>query len=77
MSPAVVVPNLILLRERGFGVAKGVPTLVLAVTGIEDAAAISAFGVIVSVMFSAGETSSQPDVPCKNINIRNDRNVNL
>ncbi|CAB3364808.1 Hypothetical predicted protein [Cloeon dipterum] len=52
VSPAVVVPNLILLRERGFGVAKGVPTLVLAVTGIEDAISISAFGVISSLILS-------------------------
>lgn len=56
MSPAVVVPNLILLREKGFGVVQGVPTLVLAVTGIEDAIAIAAFGVISSIMFSTGLT---------------------
>jgi solute carrier family 9B (sodium/hydrogen exchanger), member 1/2 len=54
VSPAVVVPNLILLREKGFGVVQGVPTLVLAVTGIEDAIAIAAFGVISSIMFSTG-----------------------
>ncbi|XP_059473319.1 sodium/hydrogen exchanger 9B2-like [Neocloeon triangulifer] len=54
VSPAVVVPNLISLRERGFGVAKGVPTLVFAVTGIEDAISISAFGVISSLIFTSG-----------------------
>jgi solute carrier family 9B (sodium/hydrogen exchanger), member 1/2 len=52
VSPAVVVPNLIVLREKGFGVVQGVPTLVLAVTGIEDAISIAAFGVISSIMFS-------------------------
>ncbi|KAF4529021.1 hypothetical protein B566_EDAN016870 [Ephemera danica] len=43
---AVVVPNLIVLRSQGFGVAKGVPTLVLAVTGIEDAIAIAGYGIL-------------------------------
>ncbi|XP_065352910.1 sodium/hydrogen exchanger 9B2-like [Cloeon dipterum] len=54
VSPAVVVPNLILLREKGFGVVQGVPTLVLAVTGIEDAISIATYGVISSIMFSTG-----------------------
>ncbi|XP_059479999.1 sodium/hydrogen exchanger 9B2-like [Neocloeon triangulifer] len=54
VSPAVVVPGLLRLRLKGFGVAKGIPTLILAVTGIDDAFSVAAFGVISSMMLTAG-----------------------
>ncbi|XP_065344497.1 sodium/hydrogen exchanger 9B2-like isoform X2 [Cloeon dipterum] len=54
VSPAVVVPGLLRLRLKGFGVAKGIPTLILAVTGIDDAFSVAAFGVISSVMLTSG-----------------------
>lgn len=52
VSPAVVVPCLFRLRGKGYGVAKGIPTLVLAVAGIDDATSVAIFGVISSIMFS-------------------------
>lgn len=36
VSPAVVVPCLFRLRTKGYGVAKGIPTLIIAVAGIDD-----------------------------------------
>ncbi|KAF4525624.1 hypothetical protein B566_EDAN001223 [Ephemera danica] len=54
VSPAVVVPGLLRLRVKGFGVAKGIPTLILAVTGIDDAFSVAAFGVISSILLSSG-----------------------
>ncbi|XP_046676749.1 sodium/hydrogen exchanger 9B2 isoform X2 [Homalodisca vitripennis] len=52
VSPAVVVPCLFRLRSKGYGVAKGIPTVVIAVSGIDDAASVAAFGIIQSLMFS-------------------------
>ena len=43
VSPAVVVPSLIILHYAGWGVEKGVPTLVMAASGIDDVLAISRF----------------------------------
>lgn len=51
VSPAVVVPCLFRLRTKGYGVAKGIPTLIIAVAGIDDAASVAAFGIIASIMF--------------------------
>lgn len=52
VSPAVVVPCLFRLRSKGYGVAKGIPTLIVAVAGIDDALSVALFGIISSVMFS-------------------------
>ncbi|KAL0273602.1 UNVERIFIED_CONTAM: hypothetical protein PYX00_006235 [Menopon gallinae] len=52
VSPAVVVPCLFRLRSKGYGVAKGIPTLIIAVSGIDDAASVAAFGIIHSLLFS-------------------------
>ncbi|KAM3959027.1 sodium/hydrogen exchanger 9B2 [Aphomia sociella] len=53
VSPAVVVPCLFRLRSKGYGVSKGIPTLVLAVSGIDDAASVAVFGIVTGIMFSA------------------------
>ncbi|XP_075149828.1 na[+]/H[+] hydrogen antiporter 1 isoform X2 [Haematobia irritans] len=50
VSPAVVVPCLFRLRTKGYGVAKGIPTLIIAVAGIDDALSVAVFGIISSVM---------------------------
>lgn len=58
MSPAVIVPCLFRLREKGYGVSKGIPTLVLAVSGIDDAASVAVFGIISSIMFSTSSLTT-------------------
>lgn len=52
VSPAVIVPCLFRLRAKGYGVSKGIPTLVLAVSGVDDAASVAVFGIVSSLMFS-------------------------
>ncbi|KAJ8928452.1 hypothetical protein NQ314_018994 [Rhamnusium bicolor] len=52
VSPAVVVPCLFRLRSKGYGVAKGIPTLIIAIAGIDDAISVAIFGIVKSVMFS-------------------------
>ncbi|XP_049772785.1 sodium/hydrogen exchanger 9B2-like [Schistocerca cancellata] len=59
VSPAVVVPCLFRLRVKGYGVAKGIPTLIIAISGIDDAASVAVFGVVLSVMFSQGSLAYQ------------------
>ncbi|XP_050307245.1 sodium/hydrogen exchanger 9B2-like [Anthonomus grandis grandis] len=52
VSPAVVVSCLFRLRAKGYGVAKGIPTLILAVSSIDDATSVAIFGIVKSIMFS-------------------------
>ncbi|XP_068621556.1 sodium/hydrogen exchanger 9B2-like isoform X2 [Battus philenor] len=53
VSPAVIVPCLFRLRGKGYGVSKGIPTLVLAVSGVDDAASVAVFGIVSSIMFAS------------------------
>lgn len=54
VSPAVVVPCLLSLSERGYGIDKGIPTLVIAASSIDDVLAISGFGIMLGISFSKG-----------------------
>lgn len=48
VSPAVTVACLLRIREKGYGVAKGIPTLIIAVSGIDDALSVAGFGIVKS-----------------------------
>ncbi|XP_070544796.1 sodium/hydrogen exchanger 9B2-like isoform X2 [Ptychodera flava] len=54
VSPAVVVPSLLSLQERGFGTNKGIPTLVIAAASVDDVLAITGFSVVLGITFSTG-----------------------
>lgn len=47
------------MRAKGYGVAKGIPTLIIAVAGIDDAASVAVFGIITSLMFTESSLTSQ------------------
>merc|ERR1719322_1086551 len=51
VSPAVVVPCLLQLQERGYGVDKGIPTLVIAAASVDDVLAISGFTILLGITF--------------------------
>ncbi|XP_063445176.1 sodium/hydrogen exchanger 9B2-like isoform X2 [Mytilus trossulus] len=55
VSPAVVVPSLLNLSDRGYGINKGIPTLVIAAASIDDVLAITGFGVVLGMAFSTGD----------------------
>jgi hypothetical protein len=55
VSPAVVIPCLFSLQDRGYGKSKGIPTMVIAAATLDDIIAISAFSVVLSVIFTTGE----------------------
>ena len=54
VSPAVIIPSLMSLSQRGYGVAKGIPTLVIAACSADDVVAISGFGIFLGLTFSKG-----------------------
>ncbi len=58
VSPAVVVPSVLDLQERGYGTAKGIPSMILAAASFDDVISITGFGVALSLIFSRqGEAS--------------------
>lgn len=59
VSPAVIVPCLFRLRTKGYGVAKGIPTLIVAISGIDDAASVAIFGILASLIFGTGGLAFQ------------------
>jgi NhaP-type Na+/H+ or K+/H+ antiporter len=56
VSPAVVVPMMVRLNQERRGVAKGIPTLVLAGASVDDVTVIVAFSVIVGI-YTGGEVN--------------------
>ncbi|XP_006893177.1 PREDICTED: sodium/hydrogen exchanger 9B1-like [Elephantulus edwardii] len=54
VSPAVVVPSMLLLQEDGYGVQKGIPTLLIAASSLDDILAITGFSTCMSIVFSSG-----------------------
>ena len=54
VSPAVVVPSLLSLQARGYGTDKGISTLVIAASSIDDIIAITGFGVVLGIAFASG-----------------------
>jgi NhaP-type Na+/H+ or K+/H+ antiporter len=55
VSPAVVIPCVRNLEDRGYGRSKGIPTLVIAAATFDDVIAISVFSVVLSIIFSTGD----------------------
>ena len=54
VSPAVVVPSLLELQDKCLGVAKGIPTLVIAAASVDDVLAISGFSILLGLAFQGG-----------------------
>ncbi|ESP00109.1 hypothetical protein LOTGIDRAFT_186688 [Lottia gigantea] len=52
VSPAVVVPSMIGIQEKGLGVDQGIPTLLIAACSVNDVIAISGFGIVLGMAFS-------------------------
>jgi len=49
VSPAVVVPSMLALKENGLGMKKGVPVIVLAGAALDDAVAITFFSAFLGI----------------------------
>ena len=61
VSPAVVVPSLLKLKEQHYGIEKGIPDLVLAAASFDDVLSISGFGICLGLSFD-GENNIVFDV---------------
>jgi len=55
VSPAVIIPCLMSLSQRGYGVEKEIPTLVIAACSADDVVAISGFGIFLGITFNTGK----------------------
>ncbi|XP_070185823.1 sodium/hydrogen exchanger 9B2-like isoform X2 [Littorina saxatilis] len=55
VSPAVVVPSMLSLSDRGFGLDKGIPTLIVAAVSLDAVLAITGFGVCLGITFTSGD----------------------
>uniref|UniRef100_A0A3Q3WQA8 Cation/H+ exchanger transmembrane domain-containing protein n=1 Tax=Mola mola TaxID=94237 RepID=A0A3Q3WQA8_MOLML len=54
VSPAIVVPSMLLLQREGYGVQKGIPTLLMAAGSFDDILAITGFSTCLGIAFSKG-----------------------
>ncbi|XP_027693102.1 sodium/hydrogen exchanger 9B1-like [Vombatus ursinus] len=54
VSPAVVVPSMLILQKQGYGVKKGIPTLLTAASSFDDILAITGFNTLLSITFTSG-----------------------
>ncbi|XP_069778956.1 sodium/hydrogen exchanger 9B2-like [Narcine bancroftii] len=58
VSPAVVVPCMLLLQKERYGVEKGIPTLLMAAGSFDDILAITGFNTCLGIAFSSGSMIS-------------------
>lgn len=52
VSPAVLVPSLMILQKAGYGVKKGIPTTLIAASSFDDIIAITVFGIFLTIAFN-------------------------
>ncbi len=57
VSPAVIVPSMLELRDKGLGMGSGVPIIVLAGASVDDVFAITLFSVFLGMGTGSGEAS--------------------
>ena len=54
ISPSVLVPSLLNLEDHGYGVEKGIPTMLIVSAAFDDVLCISLFGVFLALVFQNG-----------------------
>lgn len=54
VSPAVVVPSMLLLQKDGYGAEQGIPTLLMAAGSFDDVLAITGFTTCLGIAFATG-----------------------
>ncbi|KAI5937853.1 Sodium/hydrogen exchanger 9B1 [Manis javanica] len=67
VSPAVVIPSMLLLQENGYGIEKGIPTLLIAASSLDDILAITGFNTCFSIVFSSGSILNNVLASCRDI----------
>ncbi|XP_022175088.1 sodium/hydrogen exchanger 9B2-like [Myzus persicae] len=59
VSPAILVPGLFQLKRLGYGEVKGVNTLLIAASSLDNIVSICAFRIILGVLFQTGSLTSK------------------
>ncbi|XP_071053502.1 sodium/hydrogen exchanger 9B2 isoform X2 [Onthophagus taurus] len=59
VSPAVIIPCLFQLQDMGYGINKGIHTLVIAASTLNDIICIAFFGIVIGIIFSTGSLTMQ------------------
>ena len=62
VSPAVVVPAMLLLQKDGYGVEQGIPTLLMAAGSFDDILAITGFTTCLGMAFATGNLFVQSHI---------------
>lgn len=57
VSPAVVIPSMVKLKDEGYGMDKGIPVMNLASASIDDVISLTAFAVFLSYYISGGTSN--------------------
>lgn len=52
VSPAVLVPSCMILHKNDYGIAKGIPTTLIAASSFDDIIAISVFSIFLTIAFT-------------------------
>lgn len=61
MSPAVLVPSLMILQKANYGVKKGIPTTLIAASSFDDIIAITVFSIFLSIAFNQVKGGADED----------------
>lgn len=54
VSPSILIPGLLNLKEHGFGTNKGIPSLLIASATLDDVLSISVFGILLGIIYATG-----------------------
>jgi solute carrier family 9B (sodium/hydrogen exchanger), member 1/2 len=57
VSPAVVVPMMIIVEEKGLGKEKQIPGIIMAACCIDNIVSITGYSLIIGIIFNKGKTS--------------------
>ncbi|XP_053209765.1 sodium/hydrogen exchanger 9B2-like [Panonychus citri] len=55
-SPAVIVPSMISIQDEGYGTDKGIPTLIMGGSSVDDVMAITGFEIFLSLVTSSSSS---------------------
>ena len=61
VSPAVLVPSLMILQKAHYGIKKGIPTTLIAASSFDDIIAITVFSIFLSIAFNQVKGGADED----------------
>lgn len=57
VSPSILIPGLLNLKEHGFGTNKGIPSLLIASATLDDVLSICLFGILLGIIYATGHVA--------------------